>query len=187
MGPFAVVFAPGCAGPISGLSAALGRQELQRSAAVLCTACSLPAGAAAVSCCFVYRMQSASITSARQAAPGAACSGLVAAQEAEQPFEYCDIVTTTTHKSLRGPRAGMIFYRKVSTVRVRLPEHSLMSWPLCCGHSGAHQGASPVSLASLNPQTPANRSRTGSVCRGAVVQLPQVWSQPCTPAWAARQ
>lgn len=39
-------------------------------------------------------------------------SGLVAAQEANQPFEYCDVVTTTTHKSLRGPRAGMIFYRK---------------------------------------------------------------------------
>ncbi|KAJ9153979.1 hypothetical protein P3X46_027361 [Hevea brasiliensis] len=39
-------------------------------------------------------------------------SGLVAAQEAANPFEYCDIVTTTTHKSLRGPRAGMIFYRK---------------------------------------------------------------------------
>ena len=41
------------------------------------------------------------------------CSGLVAAEEAAQPFEYCDIVTTTTHKSLRGPRAGMIFMRKV--------------------------------------------------------------------------
>ncbi|KMZ63006.1 Glycine hydroxymethyltransferase [Zostera marina] len=39
-------------------------------------------------------------------------SGLVAAQEAKNPFEYCDLVTTTTHKSLRGPRAGMIFYRK---------------------------------------------------------------------------
>lgn len=39
-------------------------------------------------------------------------SGLVAAEEANQPFEYCDIVSTTTHKSLRGPRAGMIFYRK---------------------------------------------------------------------------
>jgi glycine hydroxymethyltransferase len=39
-------------------------------------------------------------------------SGLVAAQVANQPFEYCDVVTTTTHKSLRGPRAGMIFYRK---------------------------------------------------------------------------
>ena len=33
-------------------------------------------------------------------------------QEANNPFEYCDVVTTTTHKSLRGPRAGMIFYRK---------------------------------------------------------------------------
>ncbi|GJT02228.1 serine hydroxymethyltransferase 4 [Tanacetum coccineum] len=39
-------------------------------------------------------------------------SGLVAAQEANDPFEFCDVVTTTTHKSLRGPRAGMIFYRK---------------------------------------------------------------------------
>eukprot|EP00271_Cylindrocystis_brebissonii_P022532 TRINITY_DN8706_c0_g2_i1.p1 TRINITY_DN8706_c0_g2~~TRINITY_DN8706_c0_g2_i1.p1 ORF type:complete len:489 (-),score=83.12 TRINITY_DN8706_c0_g2_i1:483-1949(-) len=38
-------------------------------------------------------------------------SGLVAAQEAKSPFDVCDVVTTTTHKSLRGPRAGMIFYR----------------------------------------------------------------------------
>lgn len=28
------------------------------------------------------------------------------------PFEYSDIVSTTTHKSLRGPRAAMIFFRK---------------------------------------------------------------------------
>eukprot|EP00475_Leptophrys_vorax_P012762 TRINITY_DN19131_c0_g1_i2.p1 TRINITY_DN19131_c0_g1~~TRINITY_DN19131_c0_g1_i2.p1 ORF type:complete len:470 (+),score=44.11 TRINITY_DN19131_c0_g1_i2:188-1597(+) len=39
-------------------------------------------------------------------------SGLVAAQEAANPFEFADIVTTTTHKSLRGPRAGMIFFRR---------------------------------------------------------------------------
>lgn len=38
-------------------------------------------------------------------------SGLVAAGELASPFEYCDVVTTTTHKSLGGPRAGMIFYR----------------------------------------------------------------------------
>ena len=47
-----------------------------------------------------------------------ACSGLVAAEEAAQPFPYCDIVTTTTHKSLRGPRAGMIFFRRVSAHRI---------------------------------------------------------------------
>lgn len=28
------------------------------------------------------------------------------------PFEYSDVVSTTTHKSLRGPRAGVIFFRK---------------------------------------------------------------------------
>ncbi|TYJ44270.1 hypothetical protein E1A91_A03G212100v1 [Gossypium mustelinum] len=39
-------------------------------------------------------------------------SGLIAAKEAANPFEYCDIVTSTTHKSLRGPRGGIIFYRK---------------------------------------------------------------------------
>lgn len=39
-------------------------------------------------------------------------SGLVAAKECASPFDYCDIVTSTTHKSLRGPRGGIIFYRK---------------------------------------------------------------------------
>lgn len=39
-------------------------------------------------------------------------SGFVATQEMKSPFEYCDIVTTTTHKSLRGPRAGLIFFRR---------------------------------------------------------------------------
>lgn len=37
-------------------------------------------------------------------------SGLVATGIHPSPFPYCDVVTTTTHKSLRGPRAGMIFY-----------------------------------------------------------------------------
>ncbi|XP_060591509.1 serine hydroxymethyltransferase, mitochondrial-like [Ruditapes philippinarum] len=39
-------------------------------------------------------------------------SGLVAANVIPSPFDYSDIVTSTTHKTLRGPRAGIIFYRK---------------------------------------------------------------------------
>ena len=38
-------------------------------------------------------------------------AGLVAAGEHPTPFGYADIVTTTTHKTLRGPRGGLIFAR----------------------------------------------------------------------------
>merc|ERR1712151_45538 len=50
-------------------------------------------------------------------------SGLVATGQHPQPFEYCDVVTTTTHKSLRGPRAGMIFYKhgdKIPDIKDRI-------------------------------------------------------------------
>jgi glycine hydroxymethyltransferase len=39
-------------------------------------------------------------------------SGLVAAKAVPSPFEFADIVTSTTHKSLRGPRHGLVFFRR---------------------------------------------------------------------------
>ncbi|XP_076437509.1 serine hydroxymethyltransferase, mitochondrial-like [Babylonia areolata] len=39
-------------------------------------------------------------------------SGLVAASVIPSPFDYADVVSSTTHKTLRGPRSGIIFYRK---------------------------------------------------------------------------
>jgi glycine hydroxymethyltransferase len=39
-------------------------------------------------------------------------AGLVAGGAYPAPFPYADIVTTTTHKTLRGPRSALIFVRK---------------------------------------------------------------------------
>lgn len=39
-------------------------------------------------------------------------SGIIATGRMSSPFDVCDVVTTTTHKTLRGPRSGMIFIRR---------------------------------------------------------------------------
>jgi glycine/serine hydroxymethyltransferase len=49
-------------------------------------------------------------------------SGLVVAQIGPNPFEFADIVTTTTHKTLRGPRGGMIFFRRGPKTKTEKPK-----------------------------------------------------------------
>jgi glycine hydroxymethyltransferase len=39
-------------------------------------------------------------------------AGLIAKKLLNDPFDYCHIVTSTTHKTLRGPRGGIIMMRK---------------------------------------------------------------------------
>ncbi len=45
-------------------------------------------------------------------------SGFVATGELKNPFDHCDVVMTTTHKTLRGPRAAMIFYQKEYEIKI---------------------------------------------------------------------
>jgi len=42
-------------------------------------------------------------------------AGLVAGEVYPTPFDYADVVTTTVHKTLRGPRSALIFSRKDKT------------------------------------------------------------------------
>ena len=45
-------------------------------------------------------------------------AGLVAAGEHPSPFGLADVITTTTHKTLRGPRGGLIFCRPELAKRI---------------------------------------------------------------------
>ena len=81
-------------------------------------------------------------------------SGLVATKQHPSPFEHCDVVTTTTHKSLRGPRAGMIFFKyseKIPDIKERI---DMAVFPALQGGPHNHQiGALAVQL--LEVGTPA--------------------------------
>merc|ERR1719224_220998 len=78
-------------------------------------------------------------------------SGLVATGQHPSPFEFCDIVTTTTHKSLRGPRAGMIFYKytdKIPDIKDRI---DMAVFPALQGGPHNHQiGGLAAQLLEVN-------------------------------------
>ena len=66
-------------------------------------------------------------------------SGLVAAGEQNNPFLYCDIVSSTTHKTLRGPRSGMIFYNKKSREGTLEEKIDFAVFPMLQGGPHNHQ------------------------------------------------
>merc|ERR1712224_567849 len=78
-------------------------------------------------------------------------SGLVATGLHVSPFEHCDVVTTTTHKSLRGPRAGMIFFKysdKIPDIKERI---DMAVFPGLQGGPHNHQiGALAAQLKEVN-------------------------------------
>jgi glycine/serine hydroxymethyltransferase len=74
-------------------------------------------------------------------------SGLVAAGELADPFAHCDVVTTTTHKTLRGPRAGLIFFRKDAPLAQDLEKRvNEAVFPACQGgpHNNVRRAAAPL-------------------------------------------
>lgn len=87
-------------------------------------------------------------------------SGLVATKELNSPFDYCDVVTTTTHKSLRGPRSGIIFYRK--DTRNFGPKINQAVFPALQGGPHEHQIAG-VATQLLEVMTPEFKEYSAQV------------------------
>jgi glycine hydroxymethyltransferase len=75
-------------------------------------------------------------------------SGFIATNIMNSPFEYCDVVTTTTHKTLRGPRSGMIFYKQIYKEKI-----NFSVFPMLQGGPHQHQIAG-IASQLLEVQTP---------------------------------
>lgn len=103
-------------------------------------------------------------------------AGLVAAKLLNNPFEHAAVVTTTTHKSLRGPRGAMIFCRKEYEEKVNFAVFpSLQGGP----HNNAIAGIATAMLQASTPeflayasQVKTNAKRLGEelVARGYSLQ-----------------
>ncbi|KAJ0117234.1 serine hydroxymethyltransferase [Diaporthe amygdali] len=81
-------------------------------------------------------------------------SGLVASGVIPTPFDHADVVTTTTHKSLRGPRGAMIFFRKgVRSVNAKTGKEELynledpINFSVFPGHQGGPHNHTITALA----------------------------------------
>ncbi|KAH8880379.1 glycine hydroxymethyltransferase [Thozetella sp. PMI_491] len=103
-------------------------------------------------------------------------SGLVASGVIPSPFDHADVVTTTTHKSLRGPRGAMIFFRKgVRSVDPKTGKETLydlenpINFSVFPGHQGGPHNHTITALAVALKQaaTPEFRSYQEKVVSNA--------------------
>lgn len=90
-------------------------------------------------------------------------AGLVAANVHPSPFPYSDIVTTTTHKTLAGPRGAIIFAKKEL-----MPEINRAVFPGLQG--GPHnQQTAAIAAALLEIKTPAFKKYAKQIVKNAKI------------------
>ncbi|KND88969.1 putative serine hydroxymethyltransferase, mitochondrial [Tolypocladium ophioglossoides CBS 100239] len=103
-------------------------------------------------------------------------SGLVAAKVLPGPFPYADMVTTTSHKSLRGPRGALIFFRKgVRRQNAKTKEDEMynLEGPINTSVFPGHQGGphnhtiTALSVALKQAQAPDFRTYQSQVLANA--------------------
>jgi glycine hydroxymethyltransferase len=100
-------------------------------------------------------------------------SGLVATGVHPSPFPYADVVTTTTHKSLQGPRAGMIFIKTNGKVENAADKIDMAVFPALQGGPHNHQiGALAVQLKAVcGPAFKTYAEQVVKNCRAMAAEL----------------
>ncbi len=96
-------------------------------------------------------------------------AGLVAGGVYPSPFPYADVVMTTTHKTLRGPRAALIFSRRLPITNNQLPISDLIDKSVFPGlQGGPHANAiAAVAVALKEAATPAFKKYARQVVKNA--------------------
>merc|ERR1719464_1739448 len=88
-------------------------------------------------------------------------SGLVATGQHPATFEHCDVETTTPHKSLRGPRAGMIFFKYTERIPDIKERIDMAVFPALQGGPHNHQiGGLAAQLLEVNSPAFVEYSKT---------------------------
>ena len=91
-------------------------------------------------------------------------AGLVAGRVYPSPFPYADIVTTTTHKTLRGPRGALIFVKKDARELNKKIDKAV--FPGLQGGPHMNQTAA-IAVALAEASTPAFRKYAAQVIKNA--------------------
>jgi len=102
-------------------------------------------------------------------------AGLVAGGVYPSPFPYADIVTTTTHKTLRGPRHALIFVRKFKILNPKPKTNSKLSIAYAIDRAvfpglqgGPHENTiAAVAVAFKEAMTPSFKKYARQVIRNA--------------------
>ena len=104
-------------------------------------------------------------------------AGLVAAGVHPSPFPHADIVTTTTHKTLRGPRGGLIFGRRRAARRRRSGRLPGAQGPARRGDRQDGLPGRPGRAADARHRRQGRRVQAGG--RGAVPRGPAAHGREC--------
>ena len=92
-------------------------------------------------------------------------AGLVAGEAYPSPFLYADIVTTTVHKTLRGPRSAMIFVKK----DIREMDKKIDKTIIPGLQGGPHNNQiAAVAVALKEASTPAFKTYAKQIVKNAV-------------------